>query len=293
VGHLEITQGDIWSVAVRGDYAYLADTINGIRIVDISDKANPQEVSIYGPGHGPKRVFIRDNYLFVSGIRINGLNILDISVPAAPVIIASIPNTGEINDVEFGDSLLFIASGQKGLLIYDIKNIIHPDYLSSFKEGPLCLVNGVAVVGQRAYLADNFQAFRILDISRLDALRQVAFVPMPGPVSDIFFKNDRAYLSCGYAGLFIYDVYKPNEPLEIGSFVDDSTQGYKIEVCSGNLLCVADLNNSFYIVDTSPPNACRKITSFATNAPVYGFCVEGEYIYLAAGQNGMYILEYK
>ncbi len=292
IGYLPVVQGHIRAVAIGGNYAFLADTVNGLRIVDISDHANPQEVTVYSTGNPPQRIFIGGNYLFVIGNQINGMNILDITTPLSPSFLKNLPNVREINDVQYVDSMLYIASGSMGLLVYDLSSINHPVFCSSFSEGGLCWAHGVEVVGARAFLADGFQAFRIMDISDPNMLRQVKIVPLAGPASDVCVAGDRAYICCGALGLFIYDVRNLKNVLELGSFVSDSTQINQIEI-RGNVLYVSDLDHSFSLVDVSQPSSCRQFASYSGASNLYGFYAEGDYIYLAAGEEGMVVLEYK
>jgi hypothetical protein len=293
VGYMGISQGGIRSVAVSGDYAFLADTVNGLRIVDISDRTNPQEKLIYGAGGLPRQVFSSGKYLFVTGTQINGLNIMDMSTPLSPSLLKNLPNIVDIYDVQYKDSMLYIVSGTKGLLVYDLSNINHPDFCSSFLEGSVCRLCGVDVIGTRAYLADYYQAFRILDISNPDLLKQAVIIPMAGPVSDVCVQGDRAYLACAELGLFIYDVRDVKKVTALGSFVRDGLQINKMEVCSVSLLYVSDLEHSLSVLDVSRPSSCRQITVFSSASPLHGFCVDGDYIYLAQGEDGMVVLEYK
>lgn len=292
VGYLPVVQGYIRALAVSGDYAFLADTVNGLRIVDIADRANPQEETICNTTNPPQRIFIGENYLFITGTRINGLNILDITEPLSPSLLKNLPNIREINDVQYRDSMLYIVSGSMGLLVYDLSNIIHPDYCSAFFEGSVCRLSAVAVAGGRAYLADEFQAFRIVDVSDPRLLRQSAIVPLAGPAADICIEGDRAYIACGSQGLLIYDIRNVKNVTVLGSFVSDSMQIKQIEV-SGGLLYASGLGHSFSIIDASQPSACRQFASYSGASVLCNFYVQGDYMYLAAGEDGMYVLEYK
>ena len=77
--------GSPHNVFVSGDYAYIADSFNGLRVVDVSDPTNPQEVGFFDPT-GPtagQGVFFSDPYVYLAdGL---GLLVLDVSDPTAPI----------------------------------------------------------------------------------------------------------------------------------------------------------------------------------------------------------------
>jgi hypothetical protein len=291
IGSFNGNAGEIREVLVNGNYAYLADWDNGLHIVDISNKTKPAEKLIYDANKRITGVYGYDNYLFVDGIEINYIEILNITSPLNPVNIANIDSIGWVYDIVVQDTLLFIAAGAEGLLVYSISDINHPQFISSFRKDFSCRIIGLDITGQTAFLADDFFAMRIIDLSIADTLQEIIKIPTSESVYDICVENYRAYLACGDLGVLIYNAQNPVQPELIGFYSDDTTFTYSVEI-RDNLVYASDLNKSLYILDVSNPDSCKKIASFVTNSGVYGFYVDGDYIYVAAGTDGMYILEY-
>ena len=74
------------SVAVAGDYAYVISRFRDaiLWVVDISDPARPVEVSAAELlPHGAEDIVVVDNYAYINAS--DGLKIVDVSYPAAPV----------------------------------------------------------------------------------------------------------------------------------------------------------------------------------------------------------------
>ena len=69
-------------VCVQGKYAYLADYVGGFHIVDVENPALPVEVGAY-IGKTVMGVDVSGNYAYLATS--NGLEVLDVSVPSAPV----------------------------------------------------------------------------------------------------------------------------------------------------------------------------------------------------------------
>jgi len=78
--------GDARGVAVLGDWAYVANGYAGLRVIDVSNPANPQIIgSVYTSGHAWDAAVIGDRaYVTVGG---NGLVILPLSVEATAVAV--------------------------------------------------------------------------------------------------------------------------------------------------------------------------------------------------------------
>ena len=60
------TGGITWNVAVGGNYAYVADTWEGMRIIDISNPSNPFEVGFFDTGSSAMGVTVSGNYAYVA-----------------------------------------------------------------------------------------------------------------------------------------------------------------------------------------------------------------------------------
>ena len=53
-------------MAVAGNYAYVADEVAGLQVIDISNPANPQRVGGYDTAGGAAGVAVAGNYAYVA-----------------------------------------------------------------------------------------------------------------------------------------------------------------------------------------------------------------------------------
>ncbi len=290
ISRFKVHMGEIMDIFVKGNYAFLADVDNGLRIVDISDKTYPEEKLIYGPNDRTIRIFPNNDYLFITGFQINGIDIVDISNPLTPVKITNISGINA-RDIFFQDTLMYIAADDYGLQVFSINDINNPYFISLFSEQNNCRIRSVDIVNQTAYLGDDYMAFRILNISDMDSLQQISLIPMDNSVYDIEVENNYAYMANGGIGFVTYDVSDPTRPVELSVFQPDTMRILNIHVENG-LGYLSDQKDAFHILDLSEPANPKLLDSFRTNRNIYNTYRVGDYIYLAAGYNGMYILQY-
>ncbi len=78
-------------VAVSGDTVYVADGDGGVRVLDVSDPATPQEVGVYRTGGPAMAIAVVDNTLYVADF-MQGLLVLDVWDRIAP------PGSGDVED---------------------------------------------------------------------------------------------------------------------------------------------------------------------------------------------------
>ncbi len=103
-------------VSLAGNYAYVSD-LWGLRILDVTNPANPTEVS-YTPTHD------ENNWLALNGSRVfigegsYGFSVYDVSDPAAPVLLSQTSILGAVQALTVNSGRLFTASGEGGLQIY-------------------------------------------------------------------------------------------------------------------------------------------------------------------------------
>src|SRR3989339_608684 len=75
------TPGDAYGIAVSGGYAYLGDY--GLRIINISNPANPTETGAYEDYGNTYGVAVTGNYAYATN-GYSGLRIIDVSSPSSP-----------------------------------------------------------------------------------------------------------------------------------------------------------------------------------------------------------------
>jgi hypothetical protein len=170
VGHVD-TPGYANGVTVSGDYAFVADQMAGVQIIDVSDPQLPHIVGSYDPVidytyyDNAYDLTVVGNLLVIG--HADGLRILDISNPVAPVPICRVPCpvSGPVLDAPttiFASSNFAYLGGQGGLYIFDIQNPYSAPILGQ-SDAPF-FAGAVAVSGTHAYVADHDFGLWIFDV---------------------------------------------------------------------------------------------------------------------------------
>ncbi|GIR20966.1 MAG: hypothetical protein CM15mP36_01730 [Flavobacteriales bacterium] len=156
--------GDTWDSHVDGSYLYLANSTEGISIVDISDKTNPTEVGSLATTRAYD-IFYLNNYLYVADYT-SGMRIIDVSDKTNPTLISTIysgTNTSlhYYSEINVAGNYAYIAA-YKNFYIYDISDVNSP-LVSTYSCGAGC--NDFVIDGNYVYLANGFYGLQILDVS--------------------------------------------------------------------------------------------------------------------------------
>ncbi len=172
------TDGSAEKVFVSGKYAYVADgagsaSAGEFDIIDISDPDNLTSVVNYNAAGSVDDVYVKGKYAFLAAGS-SGLQILDISDPSNPSSVKSLdPNIGDahsltlagdylyLTDAGSYDGELYIFNIASTTLTHLIETITLPDIGSDATLGE------VIVHGKYAYVADEDEAVRIIDINGL------------------------------------------------------------------------------------------------------------------------------
>jgi hypothetical protein len=175
------TPGDTRDIVVGGHYAYLAKGEAGLTIVDISDPAHPVEVknialpgssnalqaiqvltSLPPPTSGENPIQKTSIYLYVAnGTR--GLQVIDASLPTAPVVMGGVDTPGEALDLAVSGAYIYVADATAGLRVESIANPLQPVEISSFTtSGPAVRVS---VNGPYVMLALGDQGLNVVNVA--------------------------------------------------------------------------------------------------------------------------------
>ncbi|MBC7262685.1 MAG: hypothetical protein H5T63_11820, partial [Chloroflexi bacterium] len=120
------TNGFVEDIYVSGSYAYLANGLGGLLVIDVSDPTAPTIVGRNSSAY-LMRIAIAGNY----GYAIGGLVIIDVSNPFEPIIVSSYDVRGA-KDIFVDGGIAYLAASYNGLRIIDVHNPALPREIGSY-----------------------------------------------------------------------------------------------------------------------------------------------------------------
>lgn len=179
-----------WASGVVSDgrYAYLVDDLDGVRVFDIANPSQPQQVGLMPTSVGGFEFSVQE--LTERGISIAG-------------------------------NYLYIPDQAYGLTIVDINNPSQPVRVGQYMTPIPDAIMGIKAVGDYAYAVCRFAGFRVIDVSDPENMAEIFFdderkflsLQVPSGIEVI---GDYAYISDANYPLHIYDISNPNQPVEVG-----------------------------------------------------------------------------
>ena len=226
------------NVVVSGNYAYIAATTAGLRIIDISDTSHPVQIGVaLGPGlaYG---IAIAGTNLFIADPSKGMLWLFDASNPANPVKVWTIKDYYSPLDILVEDNILYLAAGN--LEIFDLTNISQPSLLSSvsFDVNSGDILYSIAKNGDYLYAYTRNAGLQIIDVSNpLAPVKNSLFSLGNGyhSYNDIEVINDYAFI-LHYTGFYVVDIRNPDAPLQAGYLKIPSIPA-RLDSLSRNCIC--------------------------------------------------------
>jgi hypothetical protein len=142
-------------------------------------------------------------------------------------------------------------------------------------------IQGIAVVGDLAYVAASEGGLVIVDISQPASPRVLSRIAVDGQVIDVIASGDTAILAAGLGGLVLVDVTNPASPTELSSLMIGGDS--KDLAIHGTTVFVA--NGSLTIVDISNPSTPELIGTYDSSLTDYqsvAVTQDGSSAYLSA-----------
>jgi hypothetical protein len=225
-------------VAVKGTMAYVADAIEGLFIVDISDPTAP---SLVGQLAGPFNcVDVVGSFAYVAGFAFGvvdvsnpasptlvgsfaasvnaikvvgslafavngaGLQILDVSNPAAITEISTVTGVSNAGALTLTGSRVYIGS-QNDVLAVDVSNPTAPVVLGQFVSGNGFSVSpfGMVSKGSFLYLGRSSTGFKVVDTRKPEAMVEIDNAASLALVMGLDFNKRFLYAADSEAGVMI------------------------------------------------------------------------------------------
>ena len=267
----------IASVAISGAYAYVADNSGGLRIVDVSDPANPREIGAW-PGTA-FCVAVAGQYAYVGEGR--GMHVIDVSDPASPQHMGFIDTVRGVYGLAAAGHYAYVGATRNigdyhiGLWVMDVSDPAHPQVTGHL---PDVRPFDVTVVGNYAYLADYYAGLRIVDIASPTNPVKVSTLKTPGPGLRVAISGHTAYLA-DYYGLSILDV---SEPITLTQTAYYSMTGAIEDVAlAGSTAYAMSIGNGLRAIDVSNPASPHEVGAYETLVSPSSVAVAGAFAYVA------------
>ena len=266
-----------------GIFAYVADHDGSLRVIDISDPANPSEVGFCGI-YGPHDVFVSENYAYLADAQA-GLRVMDISDPTNPYVEGTYNTNYYAVGVYVSGSYAYVTDNDS-LLIIDVSDPANPAFTGYYDNG-YQFASDVYISGNFAYAGAQFNNFKggilILDVSDPENPFEVGFYEL----TQDWFWVEECVVSGTYAYLALWFPAKmrgnSDRGLDVFEIVDvsDPSNPFRVGVCelpsiamgvslAGNYAYIAGWEHGLRIIDISDP----------TNPFEVGFCNQsGDYLF--------------
>jgi hypothetical protein len=139
-----------------------------------------------------------------------------------------------------------------------------------------------------AYVADGHSGLRAMDVSNPMTPTEVGHFDTTSAADDVLVNGALAYLATH--NLVIVDVSNPISPTEMGSYGPPSYVANVALAPGGNYAYITTDEDGLRVVDVSNPEHPVEVSHYDTLATPH-VAAAGDYVYLASGAAGLFILE--
>ena len=214
VGSWRLPVWEVYGLAVRNGYAYVADAAAGLRVIDVSDPSDPHEVGYDDTLAASREVALGGGYAYV--LSSGRMAVVDVSAPTRPGAVGSCDVHGF--DVDVFGSQAYVAY-TTGMHIIDISDPSHPEEMGHYDPPYLAL--GVAIARSYAYVAEGKSGLRVLDVRTPSSPEVVGWGDTPGVASDVVIGADLVHVADGYGGLVLLSYTSPEPTYVLSGHVHD------------------------------------------------------------------------
>ncbi len=258
-------------LALSGRYVYyLCYNQALLKVIDIEDYENPVLVgSCDLPEPGVEIVVSESGYYAYVACNNLGLQVIDVSVPAAPSIVGSEITGGYANGILVDGDLVYLADADSGLYIIDVSEPHSPEVLSSCLRGSL--VNSVTKHDDLIWLSttsfnmDCYGGIHSVDVSDPSAPEVLDYEQYPICV-DVFHCDGSLYLISWGTTLETKGIYILSATEELYHYAEYRGWGLSAyQIVVRNDIAYIATTNGLTILNVSNPEAIAELSTIALN----------------------------
>jgi len=277
-------------VAVSGNHAYVAAGANGLVVVDVTDRSNPQVAATVDTPGTASAVAVSGSHVVVADGS-GGLRIFDVTNPAFPSQASVLAVPGSATRVAIQAGRAYVGAGTN-LHVVDVTNPAAPALLTSLAAG--ASVGGVGVDGELAVLAVGTTGIRVVDVSATPPL--LLGTLDTDEARDVVVEGSVAYVADWTGSLKTVSLAEPTAPALLGS-TPQATGGILLSLAKQRSFAFgadAFFVNGVPLVDVTDPATPlpRARLDFPGAAVGTGIDADDSYLYLVTGDSRLNIGQY-
>ncbi|WP_457624603.1 LVIVD repeat-containing protein [Persephonella sp.] len=315
-------------ISPDGNIAYVADGIEGLQVIDISDPLNPFIIATVGTTDSANAVFLSGDTVYIAA-GYSGLQIVDVSQPENPQVIRSIDIQGYAMDVFVKGDTAYVVDTVNGIKKIDLINSqITTLYNSNLSKGVTLSAdgnivyvadgsNGLTIINQStsqtysiktgstatsvvlspdetiAYIANGAGGLAIIDISDPDNLSIFSIVKFRGIARGVYLVDNTVYVTSEGSNLEIINVSDPANPVIISSIFTPGIPQDVAVLPDKKLAFVVGYNAGLQVIDVSDLVNPQIIASLDTpgSADELVLSADGSKAYVADVGSGLQIID--
>lgn len=292
VGHLK-SGWEARKIRVVGTHAYIAAGMGGLRVLDVSDPANPVEIGFLITPDEANDLKVVGNSAYIAAA-MEHLLVVNITNPVSPTLAGSFKHTGGyVNTVDVAGDRVYLGQEYSGLMIVNVSDLAHITFLAQF-DTP-AIVQGVLVDGNYVYLSDYKDYFpnppiegglRVVDVSDPSRPSLAKYAPLFSYPSRLIKKQDYLYVADLLKGLSIVDVSDPLNPVESATLANSVS-----DMVTYNGQLITSSFSGIHLYELISPIILRNVGYYKTAGDGRGIEVKDGFIYVADGKEGIKILQ--
>lgn len=243
VGELDLG-GYGTGLAIEDEMVFVAEIEAGLRVVDVSDTADPTEIGFLEFNTGfPAKVAISGNYAFATNYW--GIRMIDISDPTQ-LVTYTYGDCDDPQDIVADGDFVYAACGSQGLRTFEAWTGLGMQVRGSLvTDAP---VTGVDRRGDYVFFVDG--DLHVADVSDPTAPVEVGVLEIAEDIGDVVVIGNRAYAVGAvyrYAeSVVVVDVGDPRNPVRLGE-VETPGRPQDVDLVDG-LLIVADSKGGLTVI---------------------------------------------
>jgi hypothetical protein len=273
-----------YDVVIIDDYAYIANGMNGLVVVDVSDSSLPTEAAhLPLPGKSIALSVVGSNLYLLD--EEDTLRVISISTPTSPTQTGKCALGVDLpQDLFTVDDLVYVAGRGSGIFIFDVSNPT-PSLVGSYNTPGQAY--SVLVSDTLAYVADGIKGLRVLNVADLGDITEIGFYDTNGVTQGLALKGTTIYLAEGSQGIKIFNVSDPTDPQPLSSL---ALSGPAASFLLSDSLFVACGEAGIRILDVSNSSDPIEVEYLDSFDSAVNIAKSGDMLYLADRADGLYLI---